>query len=135
VLRAALGSNPFVEIYGTDYPTPDGTAIRDYIHVDDLAVAHVLALSAAEAERHRIFNLGNGTGFSVRQVIEAAREVTGAEIHAREAPRRQGDPPVLVASSERIKAELGWVPGKPRLEQMVADAWEFTQAHPSGYAD
>jgi UDP-glucose 4-epimerase len=135
ILRAALGCNPFVEIYGTDYPTPDGTAIRDYIHVDDLAEAHVLALAASEAGRHKIFNLGNGTGFSVRQVIDAAREVTGAGIHAREAPRRAGDPPVLVASSDLIRAELGWEPRKPDLEEMVADAWAFTQARPHGYPD
>ena len=134
VLRAALGSNPFVEIYGTDYPTPDGTAIRDYIHVDDLAEAHALALAAAEAGRHRIFNLGNGAGFSVREVIDAAREVTGAEIHAREAPRRQGDPPVLVASSDLIRAELGWEPRRPGLQEMVADAWAFARAHPDGYS-
>lgn len=135
ILSAALGSNRFVEIYGTDYPTPDGTAIRDYIHIDDLAEAHVLALAAIEGGQHRIFNLGNGTGFSVREVIDAAREVTGAEIHAREAPRRHGDPPVLVASSDLIRAQLGWEPRKPGLQEMVADAWTFAQAHPHGYPD
>ena len=135
VLRAALGSKPFVEIYGTDYPTPDGTAIRDYIHVDDLAEAHALALAATEGGRHRIFNLGNGAGFSVREVIDAAREVTGAEIHAREAPRRHGDPPVLVASSALIRAELGWEARKPALAEMVADAWAFARVHPDGYSE
>jgi UDP-glucose 4-epimerase len=135
ILRVALGTKPFVEIFGTDYDTPDGTAIRDYIHIDDLAEAHVLALDAAETGRHRIFNLGNGTGFSVREVVDAARKVTGAEVDAREAPRRAGDPPVLVASSELIRAELGWEPRKPGLEQMVADAWAFAQAHPNGYGD
>jgi UDP-glucose 4-epimerase len=135
VLRAALGSNPFVEIYGTDYATPDGTAIRDYIHVDDLAEAHALALAATDGARHKIFNLGNGAGFSVREVIDATREVTGAEIHAREAPRRQGDPPVLVASSDLIRAELGWEPRKPGLAEMVADAWAFARAHPDGYPE
>jgi UDP-glucose 4-epimerase len=135
VLRAALGSNPFVEIYGTDYPTPDGTAIRDYIHVDDLAEAHALALAATEGGRHRIFNLGNGAGFSVREVIDAAREVTAAEIHAREGPRRHGDPPVLVASSALIRAELGWEPTKSGLSEMVADAWAFARAHPDGYPE
>ena len=135
VLRAALGSNPFVEIYGTDYPTPDGTAIRDYIHVDDLAEAHALALAATEGGRHRIFNLGNGAGFSVREVIDAAREVTGVAIHAREAPRRHGDPPVLVASSALIRAELGWEARKPALAEMVADAWAFAQVHPDGYSE
>jgi len=133
ILRAALGANPFVEVYGTDYETPDGTAIRDYIHIDDLALAHVLALEAAEAERHRIFNLGNGTGFSVREVIAAAGEVTGVEIPTREAPRRQGDPPRLVASSRLIRDELGWTPQKPGLEEMIGDAWEFARTHPDGY--
>lgn len=135
ILRVALGATPFVEIYGTDYDTPDGTAIRDYIHIDDLAEAHVLALAAVEGGRHRIFNLGNGTGFSVRDVVLAARQVTGNEIHAREAPRREGDPATLVASSDLIRAELGWTPRKPALEEMVADAWAFAQAHPDGYAD
>jgi UDP-glucose 4-epimerase len=133
VLRAAQGVSPFVEMFGTDYATPDGTAIRDYIHIDDLADAHVLALEATEQGRHRIFNLGNGTGFSVRQVVEASRRVTGVEIPVREAARRPGDPPMLVASSELIRTELGWKPRRPALEAMVADAWAFAQAHPNGY--
>jgi UDP-glucose 4-epimerase len=135
ILRVALGASPFVEIFGTDYDTPDGTAIRDYIHIDDLAEAHVLALGATEPGRHRIFNLGNGTGFSVREVVRAAGEVTGCEIRAREAARRPGDPPKLVASSELIREELGWKPRKPSLEEMVGDAWAFAQAHPHGYGD
>src|SRR6202007_2969152 len=98
ILRAALGANPFVEIYGTDYPTPDGTAVRDYIHIDDLAAAHLLALAGAREGEHRIFNLGNGKGFSVREVIAAARAGTGIGIPAQEAPRRPGDPPNLVAA-------------------------------------
>jgi UDP-glucose 4-epimerase len=134
VLRAALGTNPVVEIYGTDYPTPDGTAIRDYIHIEDLARAHLLALESTRASEHQIFNLGNGTGFSVREVIAAVRNVTGLEIPTREAPRRAGDPPMLVAASERIRAELGWRAEKPELEQMVGDAWEFAKAHPRGYS-
>jgi UDP-glucose 4-epimerase len=133
ILRAALGVNPEVEIFGTDYPTPDGTAIRDYIHVDDLSDAHLLALEGTRADEHRIFNLGNGSGFSVREVIAAAREVTGREIVTREAPRRPGDPPRLVAAAEKIRSELGWQPRKPGLTDMVADAWEFAQAHPRGY--
>lgn len=133
VLRAALGSEPYVEIYGTDYPTPDGTAIRDYIHIDDLAAAHLLALQATDPGKHRIFNLGNGTGFSVREVIAAAQHVTGAPVRTNEAPRRPGDPAKLVAASDRIRSELGWEPRKPRLEEMVADAWAFAQAHPNGY--
>jgi UDP-glucose 4-epimerase len=135
VLRAAAGRTPHVEVFGTDYPTPDGTAVRDYIHIDDLAAAHLLALDGGQPGTHRIFNLGNGTGFSVRQVIEAARQVTGLEIPVREAPRRAGDPPQLVASSARIRAELGWVPRKPEIATMVADAWAFAQAHPDGYRD
>ena len=134
VLRAALGINPVVEIFGTDYPTPDGTAIRDYIHVDDLAVAHVLALEGARAGEHRIFNLGNGHGFSVREVIAAAKEVTGVEVPTSEEPRRPGDPPMLVAAGDRIRSELGWKPIKPGLGEMVADAWAFAQARPHGYS-
>jgi UDP-glucose 4-epimerase len=135
VLRAAAGRLPHVEIYGTDYPTPDGTAIRDYIHVEDLAAAHLLALEHARPGEHEILNLGNGNGFSVREVIAAAREVTGLEIPAREASRRPGDPPRLVAASERIREVLGWAPRKPEIEAMVADAWAWMQAHPDGYAD
>jgi UDP-glucose 4-epimerase len=135
VLKAALGVNPAVQVFGTDYPTRDGTAIRDYIHVDDLAAAHVLALDRTPPGEHQIFNLGNGYGFSVREVIAVAREVTGVEIPISEAPRRPGDPPMLVASSELVRAELGWTPQKPGLEGMIGDAWAFAQAHPHGYSD
>jgi UDP-glucose 4-epimerase len=135
ILRAALGQTAQVDVYGTDYPTPDGTAIRDYIHVDDLADAHLLALDGTREGEHRIFNLGNGNGFSVREVIEAARQVTGQEIPTREADRRPGDPPMLVAAGQRIREELGWTPRKPSLEEMVSDAWAFLQAHPEGYSD
>jgi UDP-glucose 4-epimerase len=134
ILRTALGRNPHVDVFGTDYPTPDGTAIRDYIHVEDLSAAHLLALDGTRPGEHRIFNLGNGAGFSVRQVIDAAREVTGHEIPVREAPRRPGDPPQLVAASERIRSELGWKPEKPELATMVADAWGFARARPHGYS-
>ncbi|HKG02185.1 MAG TPA: UDP-glucose 4-epimerase GalE [Conexibacter sp.] len=134
VLRAAQGLQAEVQIFGTDYPTPDGTAVRDYIHIEDLASAHLLALDGARPGEHRIFNLGNGNGFSVREVIDAAREVTGLEIPVREAPRRPGDPPQLVAASGRIRAELGWEPRKPALADMVGDAWAFAQSHPRGYA-
>jgi UDP-glucose 4-epimerase len=133
MLRAALGTVEHVDVFGTDYETPDGTAIRDYIHVEDLARAHLLALEAARGGEHRILNLGNGNGFSVREVIDAGRQVTGLEIPARDAPRRPGDPPVLVAASQRIRDELGWEPRKPRLEAMIADAWAWAQAHPHGY--
>jgi len=125
VLRAAAGESDGVKIFGTDYPTPDGTAIRDYIHVEDLAAAHILALDATSRPGHEVFNLGNGAGFSVREVVDAARAVTGAEIPTVESPRRAGDPAVLVASSEKIRRELGWVPRKPELAAMIADAWEF----------
>lgn len=134
ILRAALGSAPAVQIFGTDYPTPDGTAVRDYIHIEDLATAHLLALDAAREGKHEVFNLGNGNGFSVREVVETARTVTGKDIPAREAPRRPGDPPMLVAASDRIMGTLGWQPRKS-LEDMIADAWVFAQAHPNGYSE
>jgi UDP-glucose 4-epimerase len=129
VLRVAAGLRDSVQIYGTDYPTPDGTAIRDYIHVEDLARAHLLALEAITPGRHAIYNLGNGTGFSVREVVDTARSVTGHPIPAVEVGRRAGDPAVLVASSDKIRRELGWVPEKPALEAMVADAWTWIQAN------
>jgi UDP-glucose 4-epimerase len=132
VLQAAAGTRPHVSVFGTDYPTPDGTAVRDYIHVEDLGRAHLLALDAIEPSRHRIYNLGNGLGFSVKQVIEAARRVTGREIPVNEEPRRPGDPAQLVASSERIRADLGWEPEQD-LDAMIADAWAWRQAHPDGY--
>jgi UDP-glucose 4-epimerase len=135
VLRAAVGRNPHVQIFGTDYPTRDGTAIRDYIHVEDLADAHILALEAVQPSEHRIYNLGNGNGFSVREVIGATEQVTGKEIPVQEAPRRPGDPAELVSASARIQEELGWAPRKPGIEAMVADAWAFAQAHPDGYSE
>lgn len=135
ILRAALGLAPEVNIYGTDYATRDGTAVRDYIHIEDLGMAHLLALEGTREGEHKVFNLGNGSGFSVREVIEAARSVTGRDIRAREAARRPGDPPVLVAASDLIRSELGWEPRKPGLEDMVGDAWAFAQAHPNGYED
>ena len=135
VLKAALGISEHVEVYGTDYPTPDGTAIRDYIHIEDLSAAHLLALEAIRRGEHQIFNLGNGHGFSVREVIAAAETVTGKRIVVREGPRRPGDPPLLVAASERIQAELGWRARKPKLTEMVGDAWAFAQARPHGYSE
>jgi UDP-glucose 4-epimerase len=120
-------TQPSVRINGTDYPTPDGTCVRDYIHVSDLADAHLLALGACEPGRHRVYNLGNGAGFSVREVIDVCREVTGREIVAEEGPRRAGDPAILVASSERIQAELGWRATRD-LRAMVADAWQCVLA-------
>ena len=132
-LRAASGEWDHVEIYGTDYNTLDGTAVRDYIHVEDLGRAHILALEGGDEGSHRIYNLGNGEGFSVRQVIEIAREVTGVDIKAVEAPRRPGDPPTLVASSEKIAKELGWKPEKSELFAMISDAWKWKQSYPKGY--
>jgi UDP-glucose 4-epimerase len=132
VLQAAAGRRERVSVFGTDYPTPDGTAVRDYVHVDDLAVAHVLALEHASAGRHEVYNLGSARGYSVREVIEAARAVTGREIVAADEPRRPGDPPRLVASNERARSALGWKPERT-LEDMVADAWAWHQAHPDGY--
>ncbi|HEX2118394.1 MAG TPA: UDP-glucose 4-epimerase GalE [Acidimicrobiales bacterium] len=128
VLKVALGEAEAVQIFGTDYPTPDGTAVRDYIHVDDLARAHLLALEAAASPGHRIFNLGNGAGFSVREVVDTARLVTGCQIPAVETARRAGDPAVLIASSELIRGELGWVPEKPSLEEMVSDGWAWMRS-------
>ncbi len=133
VLQAAAGTRESVKIFGTDYPTRDGTAVRDYIHVEDLGRAHLLALEASEPGEHRVYNLGNGSGFSVLQVIEAARGVTEEEIRAEEAPRRAGDPPELVASSDAIRADLGWKPEKPSLEAMISDAWAWMREHPEGY--
>ncbi|HEX5301897.1 MAG TPA: UDP-glucose 4-epimerase GalE [Streptosporangiaceae bacterium] len=129
VLAAATEGRP-VRIFGDDYPTPDGTCIRDYIHVTDLADAHLRALDACRTGQHRIFNLGNGAGFSVREVIEVCRSVTGVEIEVETGPRRAGDPAVLVASSARIQSELGWRAERD-LRAMAADAWSFTQARPS----
>ena len=136
VLQAAAGQRDHVSVFGTDYPTEDGTAVRDYIHIEDLGEAHILGLEQATNPcEHRIYNLGNGTGFSVRQVIEAARAVTGRDITVNEEGRRAGDPAVLVASSEKIRDELGWVARKPEIERMIADAWAWFQARPEGYGD
>jgi len=135
ILQAAAGRRGHFSILGTDYSTPDGTAIRDYIHVEDLGEAHLLALDALTPRRHEIYNLGNGAGFSVREVVAAAERVVGRSIPAREEARRPGDPPQLVAASEKIRRELGWKASKPELETMITDAWEWAQAHPDGYAD
>jgi UDP-glucose 4-epimerase len=132
VLRAAAGVRDHVSIFGTDYETRDGTALRDYVHVSDLASAHLLALDSAVSGEHRVFNLGSGTGYTVRDVIDAVRAVTGREFEVREEPRREGDPPALVASGERAREELGWRPERS-LEDMIGDAWAWHQAHPHGY--
>ncbi|GID94409.1 UDP-glucose 4-epimerase GalE [Amorphoplanes digitatis] len=128
-LQAAAGKRDKLQLFGDDYPTVDGTCVRDYIHVQDLARAHLLALDAATGSEHRIYNLGNGNGFSNRQVVEAVREVTGADLPVEIAPRRDGDPATLVASSQRARDELGWVPEKNTLNDMIGDAWAFYRSH------
>jgi UDP-glucose-4-epimerase GalE len=134
ILGTALGRRPALEVYGTDYPTPDGTCRRDYVHVSDLAEAHLLALDAlASDSATAAYNLGNGRGFSVREVIAAAERVTGREIPVREGPRRAGDPPALVAGSARAQAELGWRPRYGELETIIRTAWEWHSRHPQGY--
>jgi UDP-glucose 4-epimerase len=134
VLQAAAGAREHVSVYGTDYPTRDGTAVRDYIHVEDLGEAHLLALEALRPGAFRVINLGTGDGYTVREVIEAARRVTGCEIAVREEGRRPGDPPELVAASARAREELGWAPRRG-LDEMIADAWAWHRAHPDGYGD
>jgi UDP-glucose 4-epimerase len=128
VLQVAGGQRDELMLYGDDYPTPDGTCIRDYIHVADLSTAHLLALDAIQPGKHEIYNLGNGDGFSNLQVIEAVREVTGRPIPVKLAPRRPGDAPATVASSDKAHRELGWYPARPGLHEIIADAWAFHQA-------
>lgn len=142
-LQVATGKREFVEVYGDDYPTPDGTCVRDYIHVIDLARAHILALKAlADGKTNngksagRIYNLGcGGEGYSVNEVLQTAREVTGRDIPARVGPRRAGDPAVLIASSEKIKSELGWKPEFQDLRVIIESAWRWLQKHPNGYSE
>jgi UDP-glucose 4-epimerase len=131
VLQVALGQKPHVEIFGTDYPTPDGTCIRDYIHIVDLAQAHMLALGC---EKSDVFNLGSGGGYSVRQVVETARKVTGHKIPVVESPRRPGDPARLVADSAKIRKSLGWTPRFESIEAIIDSAWQWHRQHPHGYA-
>ena len=132
VLEVALGKREKVVIYGDDYNTPDGTCVRDYVHISDLASAHILAMRALD-EGSRKYNLGNGKGYSVREVIETARAVTGHHIPADIGPRRPGDPDVLIASSETINHDLGWAPRYPKLRDIIQSAWDWHVAHPDGY--
>ena len=135
VLQVAQGKRDSIDIYGADYPTPDGTCIRDYVHVLDLARAHVLALEALTDNESRVYNLGSGSGYSVRQVIEAARRVTGHAIPANEAPRRPGDLPELIADSQKISVELGWETQYKDLDSIIHTAWNWHRHHPNGYPD
>ena len=135
ILQVALGQRPYIEIYGDDYETPDGTCVRDYIHVIDLAEAHILALEALADGKSRHYNLGSGKGFSVQETVDAARYVTGEPIAAKIGPRRAGDPAALVADSTQIMQELGWQPEFTTLEQIIQTAWVWHQSHPQGYSD
>jgi UDP-glucose 4-epimerase len=129
-LRVAAGRLEKLQLFGDDYPTPDGTCVRDYIHVSDLAAAHLLALDTMDKGSHRVYNLGNGNGFSNRQVVDVVREVTGHPVPTEIAPRRDGDPAALVASADKARRELGWLPAKPTLAEMVTDAWAFLRREP-----
>jgi UDP-glucose 4-epimerase len=138
MLQAADGKRESLAVYGTDYPTQDGTCVRDYVHVSDLAAAHLLAfdrLGANERPERLIYNLGSGRGFSVREVVAAAEKVTGKKISVKESPRRAGDPATLVASSQKIRNELGWQPQHTDLEEIIESAWRWRSAHPNGYGD
>ena len=129
----ALGQRPQITIFGDDYPTPDGTCIRDYIHIVDLAQAHILALGALDRLGSRKYNLGNGSGFSVMEVLEMCRKVTGHPIPHVIGPRRAGDPATLIAASDSIRRELGWAPRYPDLESIITSAWAWHRTHPHGY--
>jgi UDP-glucose 4-epimerase len=132
VLKVALGQKEAVSVFGTDYPTPDGTCIRDYIHIEDLCHAHLLSLRLKES---RQYNLGNGEGYSVLQIIETAREITGHPLQVRAEPRRPGDPPSLVGSAAKIRSELGWTPKRPGIREIIQSAWDWHRSHPQGYGN
>jgi UDP-glucose 4-epimerase len=134
LMKVALGQQKHIEIFGSDYPTKDGTCVRDYVHVIDLATAHLLALDALDRAGRLIYNLGNGQGFTVREVIEGVRRVTGRAISVIESPRREGDPAVLIASSEKIRRELNWTPKFQELDSILGSAWLWHKNHPEGYA-
>jgi len=135
VLQTALGQRPHIEIFGTDYPTPDGTCFRDYVHVDDLAEAHLSAVEKCAASRGLCLNLGTGRGYSVREVIKTAESVTGKSIPVKESPRRPGDPPELVAAPGKARDALGWTPRFPELRPIIETAWSWHHTHPNGYGD
>ena len=134
ILQTALGKRESFNLYGTDYPTPDGTCIRDYVHATDLANAHILALEKLENDRtSALYNLGSGSGFSNKEILETAKKITGIDIPVRFAPRRPGDPPILIASSEKIMRELGWKPTRTHIENIIKTAWVWHSGHPDGY--
>lgn len=133
VLQVALGQAEYAYVFGTDYPTPDGTCIRDYIHIADLVSAHMLALDALGKQEKLIYNLGSGNGYSVREVIDTAGAVSGQKLPVKESPRRPGDSARLVASSDKIRRELGWKPQHDSLKDIIGSAWEWHKAHPNGY--
>jgi UDP-glucose 4-epimerase len=134
-IQAAMGKRDDIKIFGTDYDTPDGTCIRDYIHVDDLCRAHLLVLNKLNQKRELIYNLGNGKGFSVREVIETVRQISGKDFKVVTAERRPGDVPILTSDATKVRKELGWKPKKPELEGMVSSAWKWHNEHPDGYPD
>jgi UDP-glucose 4-epimerase len=135
VLDAAAGNLPHVDVFGTDYPTPDGTCVRDYIHVLDIADSHVRALEAIDRVNGEAFNVGNSRGYSILEVIDVAERITGRKIPRKLGPRRPGDPAVLVASKEKLKKALGWEASHSSLEEIIQSAWAWKQKHPHGYAD
>lgn len=135
IIQAAMGKRQDIKIFGTDYPTPDGTCVRDYIHIEDLCKAHLLALSKLDTETELIYNLGNGTGYSVREVIETVKKVSGKDFKVTEEGRRPGDPPVLTADASKARKELGWSTDFPDLESIIQSAWKWHTENPDGYAD
>ncbi len=135
IIKAAMGTGSPVKIYGTDYPTPDGTCIRDYIHIDDLCRAHLLALNKLDQSSELIYNLGSQRGYSVREVIETVKKISGRDFKVIEADRRPGDPPVLLADASKAAQQLGWKPEKDNLEEMISTAWQWHNNHPDGYKD
>lgn len=135
IIQAAMGKRENIKIYGTDYPTEDGTCIRDYIHIEDLCKAHLLALNKLDNETELVYNLGNGKGYSVRQVIDTVRKVSRKDFRVVETERRPGDPPVLTANASKARKELGWTTDFPELEKIVESAWKFHNDHPNGYGD
>ena len=135
ITEAAIGKRPELIVHGDDYDTRDGTCIRDYIHISDLVSAHLLALDGLKEHDRLIYNLGSGSGYSVREVIETVRQVTGHPIPTKDLPRRSGDSPRLVASSDKIKSELGWKPENSKLQEIIKSAWAWHKSHPKGYED